>query len=346
MSDTTPSAQAPDFYIENQPGAPFRAELNTIIAALVSSNAGSEEPENPQAGMFWLDTSETPWTLYRRNADNTGWLQHYDAQNKPTKGDVGLSNVLNYAATDSVTDGAENKFATAKATRTLNDNKLEKTGTAADSTKLGGVAATSYALQAGDYSGLRARATTKTDVGLGSVPNHEISDSTTHDSSTSFASSKAVYDLNQAKLGKSEKASDSSKLGGLAPETYANAEHHHEAGDLPAGTTSQPGIVQLNDTTNSDSTTQAATVNAVRKARAEAIAANVPRGELLASQVLRLRFPAAGSSATAVVIPATASRCRTCGTGLLWVLGVVMTPVTRVVQLRLLPAAMAITAIR
>jgi len=274
----SPAAQAPDFYIENQPGAPFRAELNTIIAALVSSNAGSSEPDNPQAGMLWLDTSATPWTLYRRNADNTAWIQQYDAANKPTKGDVGLGSVPNYPATDSITDGSSSKFATAKAVKTLNDNKLEKTGIAADSAKLGNVGASSYALQSGDYSGLRARATTKADVGLGNVPNYGISDSTGSNSSTTFASSKAVYDLNQAKLGKSEQAADAAKLGGKAPSSYANSTHSHGAGDLPTGSTSQKGLVQLNDSTGSSSTTLAATANAVRKAKAEAIASGVPSG--------------------------------------------------------------------
>lgn len=46
----------------------------------------------------------------------------------------------------------------------------------------------------GTYSGLRAQATTKDDVGLGSVPN-SVSDSTALNSGSSLASSKAVRDL-------------------------------------------------------------------------------------------------------------------------------------------------------
>ena len=113
MNDATPQAQTPDFYIESQPGAPFRAELNTIIAALISSSAGSEEPKNLQAGMLWQDTSATPWTLYRRNADNTGWL-------KPSKGDVELGSVLN-AKSDEITEDDTNKLATARAVKRVND---------------------------------------------------------------------------------------------------------------------------------------------------------------------------------------------------------------------------------
>ena len=271
-------ARAPDFYIDNQAGAPFRAELNGIIAALVSLNAGTSEPPSPQAGMHWLDTSSTPWTLYRRNHNNTAWVKQYDASNRPGKADVGLGNVPNYPATSSITDGSGSRLATAAATKKLNDRKLEKTATAADSSKLGGVAASSYALQSGDYSGLRARATTKADVGLGSVPNYSISSSTGNNSATTFASSKAVYDLNQAKLGKSSQAADSAKLGGKAPSSYASTVHSHGAGDLPTGTTGQKGVVQLSDSTASTSTTLAATANSVRKAKSEAIASGVPPG--------------------------------------------------------------------
>ncbi|MCW7552122.1 tail fiber protein [Endozoicomonas gorgoniicola] len=276
--DIKPAQQLPDFYLDNQPGAPFRAELNTIIAALVSSNAGATEPKNPQAGWLWLNTSKKPWVLYRRNADNTAWIKQYDAQNRPTKNDVKLGRVPNFAATSSITDQSASKFATAKAVSTLNNNKLEKTGIAADSARLGKVPAASYALQTGNYSGLRARATTKVDVGLGRVPDYPISNSTTSKNAKAFASSKAVYDLNMAKLGKSEQAANSKLLNGKADSAFANKTHQHNAEELPTGTTSAPGIVKMNDSTGSNSTREAATANAVRKAKSEAIASGVPSG--------------------------------------------------------------------
>ena len=37
-------AQATDYNIANQSGANFRAELNTILAAIVSQNSGSSAP--------------------------------------------------------------------------------------------------------------------------------------------------------------------------------------------------------------------------------------------------------------------------------------------------------------
>ncbi|CDT54249.1 hypothetical protein VCR15J2_390140 [Vibrio coralliirubri] len=53
-----------------------------------------------------------------------------------------------------------------------------------------------FALKDGDYTSLRARSTTKADVGLGTLPN-KISDSYSDNSSSSIASSKAVRDLNE-----------------------------------------------------------------------------------------------------------------------------------------------------
>lgn len=60
------------------------------------------------------------------------------------------------------------------------------------------------------------------------------------------------------------------------PGQFPPADHTHSANDitsgtiatarLPAASTSSPGIVQLNNTTNSTSTTQAATANAVKQA--------------------------------------------------------------------------------
>ncbi len=64
----------------------------------------------------------------------------------------------------------------------------------------------------------------KSDVGLGNVGNFGISDSTTANNSNSYASSKAVKsvnDLANAKLGKTEKAVDSDKLGGVNSSIYA-----------------------------------------------------------------------------------------------------------------------------
>ncbi|MET4696085.1 phage tail protein [Endozoicomonas lisbonensis] len=255
-----------DFYIENQPGAPTRSEMNTIFAALATCNAGSNEPPNPQAGMLWLDTSASPWMLNRRNAQNTGWIEFYDTSNQPDKAAVGLPLVDNFSSTSSLTDGSPSKFSTAKAAKDLEDKKLDKSAVAADSAQLGGIDAGSYALQTGDYSGLRARGTTQADVGLPNVANYTASSSITLNNNKSYALSSAVYTLNQNKLGKTEQAADSQKLGGKLPAAFAQSVHDHGASDLPTGTTSAKGILQILDSVTSTSKGYAASPNSVRTA--------------------------------------------------------------------------------
>lgn len=56
------------------------------------------------------------------------------------------------------------------------------------------------------------------------------------------------------------------------PSTFAPSTHSHAAGDLPTASTSAAGIVQLNNTTTSTSTTLAATANAVKIAYDKATA--------------------------------------------------------------------------
>ena len=68
-------AQATDYSLANQSGANFRAELNTILSAVVSHNSGSSEPSGTMyAYMPWFDTSTTPPTYKVRNAANDGWI--------------------------------------------------------------------------------------------------------------------------------------------------------------------------------------------------------------------------------------------------------------------------------
>ena len=68
-------AQATDYSLANQSGANFRAELNTILSAIVSHNSGSSEPSGTMyAYMPWFDTSTTPPTYKVRNAANDGWI--------------------------------------------------------------------------------------------------------------------------------------------------------------------------------------------------------------------------------------------------------------------------------
>lgn len=61
-----------DLNIANADGATVRADLNGALAALGSTMLGTTTPPSPQAGLLWLDSSATPWTL--RVYDNPDWI--------------------------------------------------------------------------------------------------------------------------------------------------------------------------------------------------------------------------------------------------------------------------------
>ena len=63
-----------DYVLGNQSGASFRAELNTILAAVVSNNSSSSEPSVKFAYMWWADTSAG--LLKQRNSANNAWISH------------------------------------------------------------------------------------------------------------------------------------------------------------------------------------------------------------------------------------------------------------------------------
>jgi hypothetical protein len=92
-----------DLYLDNQPGASFRAELNQIIEALATNNGGTVEPVPAFPSMWFAN-----WTtnmLRRRRKDNTAWL------------DVSpIDEALLKATTAEVIDGIENTKAVTSAT--------------------------------------------------------------------------------------------------------------------------------------------------------------------------------------------------------------------------------------
>lgn len=70
-----------DYDLANQAGAAFRADLNSVLSAIVSQNSGATAPTTTFAGMWWLDTGTTidsdgPW-LRQRNSGNTAWLRRF-----------------------------------------------------------------------------------------------------------------------------------------------------------------------------------------------------------------------------------------------------------------------------
>jgi len=77
-------AQATDYVLANQSGANFRAELNTILAAVVSQNSGSTAPPTTNAYQLWVDTGVSPPLLKLRNGANSAFI---------TIGDVTATNL-------------------------------------------------------------------------------------------------------------------------------------------------------------------------------------------------------------------------------------------------------------
>ena len=137
-----------DYYLSNQAGAPFRAELNQVLAAVRCNNAGSNKP-SVVTGQTWLETDTNTFWLINALGE---LVKIFTTDKPPTKLEIGLGNVPNYSATSSLTDGSSNKFATAAATKNLATNKLDKTAKAADSAKFNGQPASFYAPAAHTHS--------------------------------------------------------------------------------------------------------------------------------------------------------------------------------------------------
>ena len=77
-------SQATDYVLANQSGANFRSELNSVLAAVSSTNSGSTAPTTMYAYMMWVDTGVSPALLKLRNGANNAWI---------TLGDVTVTNL-------------------------------------------------------------------------------------------------------------------------------------------------------------------------------------------------------------------------------------------------------------
>lgn len=98
-----------DYVLENNPGVTFRADLNSVLSAIVSNNSGATAPAVLFPNMWWYDTSTS--LLKRRNNANDAWI---------TLG-------LEAADTDgTLSANSDSKIATQKATKTYADTKAEK----------------------------------------------------------------------------------------------------------------------------------------------------------------------------------------------------------------------------
>lgn len=84
-----------DFDLANQNGPAFRADLNNLIAALASQNAGNTAPPTTFPFLFWADTSVTPNLLRMRNAADSAWLELGDL----TQANLGLAKAASISGT-------------------------------------------------------------------------------------------------------------------------------------------------------------------------------------------------------------------------------------------------------
>ena len=61
-----------DYYLENQTGAEFRADLNDVLQAVLTLNSSATEPTTTAAYMLWLDTANG--VLKIRNGADDAWV--------------------------------------------------------------------------------------------------------------------------------------------------------------------------------------------------------------------------------------------------------------------------------
>ena len=61
-----------DYVIDNSTGANVRADINNVLAAIVSNNSSATEPSTKYAYQWWADTNEN--VLKIRNSSNNAWV--------------------------------------------------------------------------------------------------------------------------------------------------------------------------------------------------------------------------------------------------------------------------------
>lgn len=70
-----------DYDIANQDGASFRADINAVLAAILSMNSGSGAPSTTAPFMLWADTANG--VIKQRNAADTAWVTLWTLGGQP-----------------------------------------------------------------------------------------------------------------------------------------------------------------------------------------------------------------------------------------------------------------------
>lgn len=154
-------------------GTDFNTLIRTATYNIYSASGMVNEPSGSDFGTLTVVGSNTVsgsfvtqmyinrgagqemWTRGRNDGAGawTAWVRSYNTQYKPSKADVGLSNVPNYTITSSTTDSSNSKFATAGAVKAAMDNaKSKMTQATGDGRFLGKTAKAADAHKVDGYS--------------------------------------------------------------------------------------------------------------------------------------------------------------------------------------------------
>ena len=213
------------------------------------------------------DNIENNASSILQNAANlTAHKNDKDNPHDITKAQVGLGNVPNYSATDSLTDGSSSKTATAKATKTLKDT-LDALDITATTRKIN---TTAPLTGGGDLSAdrtLSIRAATVDVIGVTQL-NDSINNTSVSQSATANAAKKA-YDRGSSGITKAEDAQESADEANAAIKTHAGKK------DNPHGVTAaQTGALAADakaaDSAKLDGKTKSEVVSEARSGLASA----------------------------------------------------------------------------
>lgn len=70
-----------DYTIDNGDGATFRADINAVLAAILTANSGSTAPTTTAPFMLWADTANG--VIKQRNAADTAWVTLWTLGGQP-----------------------------------------------------------------------------------------------------------------------------------------------------------------------------------------------------------------------------------------------------------------------
>lgn len=99
-----------DYILDNQDGASFRADINSVLAAIASCNSGATAPATTYAYQVWHDT--TTGLIKQRNATNTAWVNLADVllADKSINGLLTYTNQLTLSTSQATTSGTVKDF--------------------------------------------------------------------------------------------------------------------------------------------------------------------------------------------------------------------------------------------